>query len=83
MGSSGISFVYSLRCTCIKGEKLPSSPRKYTIKCLTCGIGLKSIHSDFAKAHLVENPTHLEYRVVVEIRQIDDTKKSPRGLPTN
>ena len=50
-------------------EKLPSSPRKYTIKCLTCGIGLKSIHSDFAKAHL-------EYMVVVEIRQIDDTKKS-------
>jgi hypothetical protein len=58
-------------------EKLPSSsPRKYTIKCLTCGIGLKSIHSDFAKDHLVENPTHLEYRVVVEIRQIDDTKKN-------
>jgi hypothetical protein len=72
-----VSGVLALR------EKPPRSPRKYTIKCLTCGIGLKSIHSDFAKDHLVENPTHLEYRVVVEIQQIDDTKKSPRGLPTN
>ena len=64
-----VSGVLALR------EKLPRSPRKYTIKCLTCGIGLKSIHSDFAKDHLVENPTHLEYRVVVEIQQTDDTKK--------
>lgn len=72
-----VSGVLALR------EKLPRSPRKYTIKCLTCGIRLKSIHFDFAKDHLVENPTHLEYRVVVEIRQTDDTKKSPRGLPTN
>jgi hypothetical protein len=72
-----VSGVLALR------EKLPRSPRKYTIKCLTCGIGLKSIHSDFAKDHLVENPTHLEYRVVVEIQQIDDTKKTPRGFPTN
>jgi hypothetical protein len=72
-----VSGVLALR------EKLPRSPRKYTTKCLTCGIALKSIHSDFAKDHLVENPTHLEYRVVVEIQQIDDTKKTPRGLPTN
>jgi hypothetical protein len=49
--------------------------RKYTINCLTCGIELRSIGSDFAKGHLVDNPTHLEYRVVVEIWQTDDTKK--------
>ena len=74
MGSSGISFVYSLRCSSLR-EKLPRSPRKYTIKCLTCGIGLRSINSDFAKDHLVDNPTHLEYRVVVEIQPTVDTKK--------
>ena len=73
-----VSGVLALR------EKLPLSPRKYTIKCLTCGIGLRSIDSDFAKNdHLVDNPTHLEYRVVVEIQQTNDTKKTPRGLPPN
>jgi hypothetical protein len=40
---------------------------------LTCGKGLKSIDFDFAKDHLVDNPTHLEYRVIVEVRQTDDT----------
>ena len=64
-----VSGVLALR------EKLPLNPRKYTINCLTCGIELRSIGSDFAKDHLVDNPTHLEYRVVVEIRQTDDTKK--------
>ena len=63
-----VSGVLALR------EKLPFNPRKYTINCLTCGIGL-SIDSDFAKNHIVEYPTHLEYRVVVEIRQTDNTKK--------
>jgi hypothetical protein len=65
-----VSGVLALR------EKLPFNPRKYTINCLTCGIELRSIGSDFAKDHLVDNPTHLEYRVVVEIRQVDDTKKT-------
>jgi hypothetical protein len=46
-------------------QRLPVSPRKYTINCHTCGKGLKSIDFDFAKDHLVDNPTHLEYRVVV------------------
>jgi hypothetical protein len=50
---------------------------------LTCGKGLKSIDFDFAKDHLVDNPTHLEYRVIVEVRQTDDTKKSLRSLATN
>ena len=63
-----VSGVLALR------EKLPFNPRKYSINCLTCGTGL-SIDSDFAKDHIVDNPTHLEYRVVVEIRQTDDTKK--------
>lgn len=56
-------------------EKPTIPPRKYTVKCLTCSKELKSINSDFAKAHLIDNPTHLEYRIVVEIRPIDDTKK--------
>jgi hypothetical protein len=56
-------------------EKLPRGPRKYTINCLTCGVGLRCIDLDFAKDHLVDNPTHLEYRVVVEIWQTDDTEK--------
>jgi hypothetical protein len=64
-----VSGVLALR------EKPPINPRKYTINCLACGIGLRSIDSDFAKNHIVDNPTHLEYRVVVEIKQIDDTKK--------
>jgi hypothetical protein len=67
-----VSGVLALR------EKLPLNPRKYTINCLTCGMGLRSVDSDFAKDHLVDNPTHLEYRVIVEIKQIDDTKKLPR-----
>jgi hypothetical protein len=72
-----VSGVLALR------EKLPLNPRKYTIDCLTCGIGLRSIDSDFAKDHIVDNPTHLEYRAVVEMLQTDDTKKMPRGLATN
>ena len=46
----------------------PTPPiRKYTIQCLTCDKELKGINNpDFAKDHLVDNPTHLEYRVFVE-----------------
>ena len=64
-----VSSVLALR------EKLPFNPRKYAINCLTCGIELRSIGSDFAKDHFVDNPTHLEFRVVVEILQTDDTIK--------
>jgi hypothetical protein len=57
-------------------EKPAIPSRKYTIKCLTCGKELKrSTNSDFAKDHLVDNPTHIEYRVLVEIRQTDDAQK--------
>jgi predicted membrane protein len=50
-------------------EKQAPPARKYTIKCLTCGKELKDINNpDFAKDHLADNPTHLEYRVFVEIR---------------
>jgi len=54
-------------------------PRKYTIKCLTCGKELKDINNpDFAKDHLVDNPTHLEYRVFVETPfTTDATSKFP------
>jgi hypothetical protein len=52
-------------------EKPIQSPRKYTAKCLTCDLELKSFNSDFAKNHVADNPTHLEYRIVVEIRPID------------
>jgi predicted membrane protein len=49
-------------------EKRAPPARKYTIKCLTCGKELKDIsNTDFAKDHLAHNPTHLEYRVFVEI----------------
>jgi hypothetical protein len=49
-------------------EKRAPPARKYTIKCLTCGKELKDINNpDFAKDHLAHNPTHLEYRVFVEI----------------
>jgi len=53
----------------------PTPPiRKYTIQCLTCDKELKGInHPDFAKAHLVDNPSHLEYRVFVEILPTTDT----------
>ena len=60
-------------------EKPTPTPRKYTIKCLTCGKELKSINNpDFAKDHLIDNPTHLEYRVFVEISFTSDaTSKFP------
>ena len=60
-------------------EKPTPTPRKYTIKCLTCGKELKSINNpDFAKDHLIDNPTHLEYRVFVEILFTSDaTSKFP------
>ena len=49
-------------------EKRAPPARKYTIKCLTCGKELKDTNNpDFAKDHLAHNPTHLEYRVFVEI----------------
>ena len=64
-----VSGVLALR------EKLPFNPRKYAINCLTCGIGLRNIDSDFAKDHIVDNPTHLEYMVVVEVKQTDNTKE--------
>ena len=58
-------------------EKPTILPRKYIIKCLTCGKELKrsTTNSDFAKDHLIDNPTHLEYRVLVEIRPTDDAQK--------
>jgi hypothetical protein len=61
------------------GEKPTPTPRKYTIKCLTCGKELKGINNpDFAKDHLIDNPTHLEYRVFVEIPfTTDATSKFP------
>ena len=47
-------------------EKPSPTARKYTIKCLTCGKELKDINNpDFAKDHLVDNPTQVEYRVFV------------------
>ncbi len=60
-------------------EKPAPSPRKYTIKCLTCSKELKDISNpDFAKDHLIDNPTHLEYRVFVEILFTSDaTSKFP------
>jgi hypothetical protein len=60
-------------------EKPTPTPRKYTIKCLTCGKELKSINNpDFAKDHLIDNPTHLEYRVLIEIPfTTDATSKFP------
>jgi hypothetical protein len=60
-------------------EKLILPPRKYTIKCLTCGKELKSRNNaDFAKDHLIDNSTHLEYRVFVEIHSTTDaTGKLP------
>ena len=60
-------------------EKPTPIPRKYTIKCLTCGKELKGINNpDFAKDHLIDNPTHLEYRVFVEIPfTTDATSKFP------
>jgi hypothetical protein len=49
-------------------EKRALPARKYIIKCLTCGKELEDINNpDFAKDHLAGNPTHLEYRVFVEI----------------
>jgi hypothetical protein len=60
-------------------EKPTPPPRKYTIKCLTCGKELEGIkYPDFAKDHLIDNPTHLEYRVLVEILfTTDATSKFP------
>jgi len=60
-------------------EKPTPSARKYTIKCLTCGKELKDInYADFAKDHLADNPTHLEYRVFVETPfTTDATSKFP------
>ncbi|HEX6029132.1 MAG TPA: hypothetical protein VFY64_08845, partial [Nitrososphaeraceae archaeon] len=60
-------------------EKPTPPPRKYIIKCLTCGKELKgSNNADFAKDHLVDNSTHLEYRVFVEILSTTDaTGKLP------
>jgi hypothetical protein len=60
-------------------EKPTPTPRKYTIKCLTCGKELKGINNpDFAKDHLIDNPTHLEYRLFVEIPfTTDATSKFP------
>jgi hypothetical protein len=50
-------------------EKPTPTARKYTIQCLMCGKELKDINNpDFAKDHLADNPTHLEYRVFVEIQ---------------
>lgn len=48
-------------------EQVISNPRKYTIRCLTCSKEFKSMSSDFAKDHLIDEPTHLEYSIVVEI----------------
>jgi hypothetical protein len=49
-------------------EKPKPPPRRYIIKCLTCGKELKgSNNADFAKDHLIDNSTHLEYRVFVEV----------------
>ena len=57
-----ISGIIALR------EKPTLSPRKYTIKCLRCDKELKGINNpDFAKDHLIDNPSHLEYRVLVVI----------------
>ena len=60
-------------------EKPIPRPRKYIIKCLTCGKELKgSNNADFAKDHLNDNSTHLEYRVFVEILSTADaTGKLP------
>jgi hypothetical protein len=45
----------------------------------TCGKELKGINNpDFAKDHLIDNPTHLEYRVLVKIPSTTDaTSKFP------
>jgi hypothetical protein len=68
-----ISGIIALR------EKPTPPPRKYTIKCIKCGKELKGINNpDFAKDHLLDNPTHLEYRVFVEILfTTDATSKFP------
>ena len=60
-------------------EKITPPPRKYTIKCLTCDKTLKGINNpDFAKDHLINNPTHLEYRVFVKVLSTTDaTSKFP------
>ncbi len=55
----------------------PTHPiRRYKIKCLTCGKELKSINSDFAKDHLIDNPTHLEYKIVIETSSINHSNKN-------
>jgi hypothetical protein len=68
-----ISGIIALR------EKPTPPPRKYTIICIKCGKELKGINNpDFAKDHLIDNPTHLEYRVFVEILfTTDATSKFP------
>jgi hypothetical protein len=68
-----ISGIIALR------EKPTPPLRKYTIKCIKCGKELKGINNpDFAKDHLIDNPTHLEYRVFVEILfTTDATSKFP------
>ena len=57
-------------------EKPNPHSRKYIIKCLTCDKELKGTNNaDFAKDHLIDNPTHLEYRVFVEILFTPDTTR--------
>ena len=60
-------------------EKPTLPPRKYIIKCLTCDKELKGINDpDFAKDHLIDNPTHVEYRVFVEsLSSTNATSKFP------
>ena len=65
-----ISGIIALR------EKPTPHSRKYIIKCLTCDKELKGTNNtDFAKDHLIDNPTHLEYRVFVEILFTPDTTR--------
>jgi hypothetical protein len=55
-------------CDCMNSKKQNLPPRKYIIKCLRCDKELKGINNpDFSKDHLIDNPTHLEYKVFVEI----------------
>ena len=78
MGYSGISIVCSIRIIALREKPTPPS-RKYTIKCLIYDKELKGINNSyFAKDHLIDNLTHLEYRVFVNVLSTTDaTSKFP------
>ena len=47
----------------------------YITRCLICGKELKGIDPNFIQNHRIDNPSHLEYKVVVEAGSINDTNR--------